>query len=262
MIESTLVHSDFTLNSSYTLVPIQSGDSELVDSLGSITSTPFTYTALISSNSGPIITWKILYFNISDQYFQTSLQSLSLSENCHVQLTPDLVCSSSGLKSIQYLLLNYGQNYFPTWIQVIADTGVLDVRSIDVTVDTDFYFYISSNINQNNILISKVIKLTVKNCIVSNCQKCSDFNSSICAIWNSDYTLISNSKSNYCRLNASKISIILSAISQIIAGLILLAIVFLSLINTSSIAVFWLIINQIQIFFSFYCWQELIFQKM
>ena len=93
--------------------------------------------------------------------------------------------------------------------------------------------------------VQKVINLTIKKCTASNCQKCSATDSSVCEICNSGYNLNFGS----CILivsEAPKAEVEQSSV-QIITGATLVAGLASSLLNVSSMASLWSMVNQTQI---------------
>ena len=108
-----------------------------------------------------------------------------------MQVSLDLPCSSSGSTSISFKTVGYQGGLVPLWIKIDSNTGVLNITTPDIYVDTefDFYIYSSMNISSNLIQIPKLIKLKVLNCNSQNCQKCKLKSNSAWAFCNSGYIL-------------------------------------------------------------------------
>ena len=49
----------------------------------------------------------------------------------------------------------------PAWVAINSSTGILNVTAPTVTTDTDFNFYIDSNIAGVSQPIKKLIKITI-----------------------------------------------------------------------------------------------------
>ena len=120
-------------------------------------------------------------------------------------------------------------------------------------------------------LIQKLIKLTILDCISSNCSKWTATSATTWELCNSGYILNlgvwdpQNSSSNPAQSSstnssssqnstilseeASKISQDLSIAIKVIVGLIALIVALTSLFNVSNMASLWMLINQLQLFF-------------
>ena len=191
--------------------------------------------------------------------------------------TPDLTWSSSGTTSIAYSKGNWVGSTAPTWAIFNSATAQLHLFPPDVSVDTDFWFIIQSTISGVTSSIQKTIKVTVKNWIALNWDKCLNTSNSVWSQWATGYSSISgiwtiasssttsnsssnsssssNSGSNGNNSNQSKTqetaetSQALTTTTQSIAGATVVVVIFASIMNTSSIASLWSMINQSQMFF-------------
>ena len=93
--------------------------------------------------------------------------------------------------------------------------------------------------------VQKLVKVTVLVCSVTNCLKCSSNSRDIRINWNYGFELTNNqciSQSDY--QTAKDVTIT----SQSIIGLTAVTVIWLSIMNTSSILSLWSIINQVQLF--------------
>ena len=191
----------------------------------------------------------------SDAYLQTEAQTLSVSESTTTTHTPNLSCSFSGSTSIVYSLSSYSGAIIPSFVSIDSATGVLTIAAPSVSSSTTYSFYIDSTVSGVLSPVHKIINLTVnkntannlQNCTSSNCQKCSVTDSTVCASCNSGYNLNSGS----CVLIVSEVSKAKTEqlIVQIITGATIVLGLALSLLNSSSMASSWSMINQAQILF-------------
>ena len=65
---------------------------------------------------------------------------MSVIESTISQFTPDLSWSISGSTPITYGKANYMSSTDPTWVTINPSTGVLDIVSPAVAIDTEYYF--------------------------------------------------------------------------------------------------------------------------
>ena len=199
----------------------------------------------------------MLYISISpttsDAYVQIVTQTLYVSESTNSAYTPNLSCSISGSTSITYSLSSYNGAIIPSFVSIDPTTGVLTIAAPSVSSSTAYSFYITSTISGMSSSVQKIINLTInkstssnnQNCTASNCQLCSATNSAVCSSCNSGYSLNSGS----CILNvsqANKAEVEQSSV-QIITGATLVVGLASSLLNSSSMASLWSMLNQIQI---------------
>ena len=233
---------------------ILSASSASIPALTTPAVTMSSYTNQSSSYSPTI-----LY--TSDVYFQTGDQTISLIENNSLNITPDLPCSFSGTTPISFSISSYNGATAPSWVAIDSTTGQLSITAPDVSSDTEFDFCISSNITGVPVFINKLMKLTIFNCVAQNCQTWSSTGVNNWAAWNLGYKLISGSwfSTSSATNTSSATSSASSSASRnaIISGVFIQALVLfyafiniLSLIiNSSSFASFWSLINQLQLYF-------------
>lgn len=115
---------------------------------------------------------------ISDIYYQLADQSISVAESIKLTISPDLPCSSSGSTAITYSINNYELITAPSWVSIDSSTGLLSISTPSVDADTQFIFNVNSAISSSTGPVQKLIKLTVVNCSVAKCQKCTSSNGS------------------------------------------------------------------------------------
>ena len=147
----------------------------------------------------------------------------------------------------------------PTWVVIDPSTGMLNVTAPTVSTDTEFDFYIDSNIAESSQPIKKLIKITILKCKPSNWSKCNCTNSSVWEVWSSDYVLSSGiwtlQSSNVPSEAANKLSTTTTSVGAITMGLSAL----IGVMNLSSFATLWTIIHQLQIFKGILLWDILKF---
>ena len=180
-------------------------------------------------------------FNPNDQ---TNAQTLSITEDNSMNIVPSLPCSFLGTTLINYNLESYNGANIPSFISLDSLTGVLSISAPKVSVTTDYYFYVISSISVVSSQVKSMIRLTIKKCTASNCTKCSATDSSVCTICNSGYNL----NSGAWNLPESDNGKLLRIISQVCIWIIASLSFASSLMNISSLASLWSMINQIQLF--------------
>ena len=181
----------------------------------------------------------------SDTYFQIATQIFSVTESTTSTQIPNLSCSFSGSTSITYNLSSYNGAIIPSFVSIDSTTGVLTIVAPNVSSSTTYSFYITSTISGMSSPVQKIINLTINKCTAFNCQLCSATNFAVCTSCNSGYNLNSGS----CILNVSetnKAAVEQSSV-QIITGATLVLGLASSLLNSSSMASLWSMVNQTQI---------------
>ena len=190
---------------------------DLISSSSGITiSSSASKTATLSSTSNITLTYSAVSSSTSDVYYQISDQYITARENKTTTITPDLPCSASGTTSISYSLSGYGGGSSPTWVSVNSSTGILTIVAPEVTKDTIYSFYVSSTITGVSSSVQKLIKLTVENW----------------PVW-----------------GVSTSAKAITTTSQVVAGTSATVTVWSSMLNTSSLAMLWSMINQAQTLF-------------
>ena len=151
----------------------------------------------------------------TDVYYQTSSQSVSVTEKTSTQVLPDLSCSLSSSTSIVFSLDSFNSEVVPSWVAVDANTGMLTITSPEVERDTNYNFNVNAMITGLTLQTQKQIKLTVK-----------DWNT-----WGSQ-------TANILRITV-----------QSIIGVVMVVSVISCIFNVSSGSSIWLLINEVQLFF-------------
>ena len=132
----------------------------------------------------------------------------------------------------------------PSWVVINSSTGALTITAPEVSSDAEFSFYIVSSVSGISDPIKKLIKLTILNWSVSNWQKCISTNRYTCETWNKGFTFDHGECTTY-----SETAKALSKTNVSVVSATLACVIFVSFLNSSSVANLWLTINQVQIFF-------------
>ena len=273
-----VLHSDFTKSTSF-LMSVLGAGTEAINTETGILSTYSSEIWNLASPPTSSATYHQYTSTISDLKGQTADQLFIVIENNSFVNTPDLTCSSSGTTSIIYAIGNWIGSTAPNWVTIDSSTGQLSISSPDLTADTDFCLIVNSVVSGIADPIVKKIKITVINWIALNWNKCSDTSSSICTQWATSYTLSSgtwtssssstsststssssssSSSSSNSGENSTKVasnsetvetSQALTTTSQSIVGATAAVVTFVSIMNSSSIANLWSMINQSQMLF-------------
>ena len=192
-------------------------------------------------------TYSIISTYISDVYFQTNSESISVVENNNISISPLLPWSFSGATSISYSIDKYNGETIPSWLTIDSNTGILKIIAPEVSTDTIIHFYINSLVSGYSSLFQKIVILNLLNWVVQNWLQCSSNSNSICSTCISGYYL----NSGIWVLNKSTISSnqSLSIATQSIIGAAFIMIMLSNIINSSSISSLWSMLNQVQLFF-------------
>ena len=205
-------HPDFT-PSSIKMNVLPSGSYDVVTETGM----PALSYTLIPANP---ISWTNQTYTISqnywtDVYYQTSSQSVSVTEKTSTQVLPDLSCSLSSSTSIVFSLGSFNSEVVPSWVAVDANTGMLTITSPEVDKDTNYNFNVNAMITGLTLQTQKQVKLIVKDW----------------STWGSQ--------------TAKTLSITV----QLIIGVVMVVSVISCIFNVSSGSSIWLLINEVQLFF-------------
>ena len=245
--ESILTIPDFSVSTSWSMNILAQGVNDIVSispiSINSISSEglgPFSFTSI------PSYSFSYSSITISDVYYQSTYLSVTITELNTMVITPDLSCSQSGTTSISFSLASYDSSQVPSWLKLDSNTGKLIISAPSVSSDTKYYFYINANISGFSSPVQKLVWVTVINWTVNDCQRWASTNGAFWEKCNSDYDLNSGSWSASSRLNLAGILSIVT-ISWISSACLIVIVT--TMMNTSSIASLWIIINQVQIFF-------------
>ena len=238
------------------MTALSTGTDDIVAQSGVTISAPDAYfTPVAGTYANQTVTYNLVSSTNSDAYLQIATQAFSVTESTTSTQTPNLSCSFSGSTSITFSLSSYNGAIIPSFISINSTTGVLTIAAPSVSSSTTYSFYIDSTVSGISGPVQKIINLTVNKsvvsnsqiCAASNCQKCSATDSTVCTSCNSGYSLSSGS----CKLIVSEVpkAEVEQSSVQIITGATLVLGLASSLLNTSSMASLWSMLNQTQIFF-------------
>ena len=132
-----------------------------------------------------------------------------------------------------------------SWVAIDSVSGILSINSPEVSLDTEYDFYINSAVSGVSSPIQKLIKLIISNCAATNWKKCISTNSLTCETCLSGYVL-SSGVWDVPKASETAKALSKTTTSAVIAitGIVVLT----SMINTASIANLWMTINQLQLF--------------
>ena len=196
-------------------------------------------------------------FNTPDIKFQTNTQIFSIIEQNKVTLELDLPCSSSGSTSISFSLSGYNRESVPSFVSIDSLTGILNVDTPSIAKSTQYSFYVDSTIIGAKGPVHKIIKLNILKCTASNCQKCSSTDTSAWAICNSGYDFISGIWSlpqtqTIFETKASTeldMSKLINIAIKVLVGVAIGVSIVLWMLDISSLASLYSLINQSKILF-------------
>ena len=133
----------------------------------------------------------------------------------------------------------------PSWVAIDSGSGVLSINASEVSLDTEFDFYINSAVSGASSPIQKLIKLVITNCTANNWKKCISTNSLTCETCLSGYILSSGVwDTPIVSETAKALSKTTTSLVIAIIGIVILT----SMINSTSIDNLWMTINQLQLF--------------
>ena len=192
----------------------------------------------------------ILYPQIlSDVYFQVSSETFTITENNVINFIPEVCCSAAGTTTISFSISQYNSETPPTFVRIDASYGVLSGTSPSVASTKTFSFYLDSNIASANGPVQKMVSIIVNKWTVTNWQRWTPTSGSTWAIWNTGYSLISGTWQIIQEAKTSQTAESLKTISQSILGATAVIVLITSVLNASSFASMWSLINQMQIYF-------------
>ena len=193
------------------MLPSGSYDVATETGMPSLSSTSVSATTINWINQ----TYTIAQNYWTDVYYQTNSQSVSVTEKTSTQVLPDLSCSLSSSTSIVFSLGSFNSEVVQSWVMVDANTGLLTITSPEVEQDTNYSFYVNAMITGLTLQTQKQIKLTVKDWSTQDLQTAKTL-----------------------RITA-----------QSIVGVVMIVSVITSILNVSSSSNFWLLIDEVQLFF-------------
>ena len=200
----------------------------------------------------------------SDVSYETNDETYSILKGTSVKVTPSLPWSSSGTTTISFSIGNY-LTTAPSWVTIDSSTGELTIVAPDVSTNTEFDFYINSSVTGVTGSIQKLIKLIIAGCSLSNWSKWVSSNINKWEDCNSGYSLISDSciyqsntsqnstnSSSFSNNGSNETNKVVDSINTStisIVGATSCVAILMSLMNTSSMASLWSMVNQLQLYF-------------
>ena len=170
---------------------------------------------------------------------------------------PILPWSPSGSTNIKYSV-----DVSPSvdaYIIINSNTGELTITAHNVDLDKVYSFIIKTTIVSNMVVLQNTVSLTIKDCFNPYWLQWSDPSASSWTTWSSGYKLISGDWKGIPQTNvnnltpfpssSSDLTQILSITISSMIGAIFWGVTIMSLMNTSSMASVWAMINQVQLFF-------------
>ena len=127
-----------------------------------------------------LLTHRLTNLCTSDVSYLTADQTVYVMENLATQIQPDLPWSISGSTSISFSTANYMASTVPSWVAIDSVSGILSINAPEVSLDTEYDFYINSAVSGASSPIQKLIKLIITNCAAKNWKKCISTNTLIC----------------------------------------------------------------------------------
>ena len=150
----------------------------------------------------------------------------------------------------------------PSWVSIDSVSGIISINAPDVSLDTEYDFYINSAVSGVSSLIQKLIKLIITNCAAKNWKKCISTNNLACdtcisgyvltsGVWDISKTTTSQSSKTPISQSSQSTSETAKVLSKTIMSVVITItwiVVLTSITNTKSIANLWMTINQLQLF--------------
>ena len=251
------IHPDFQTAATWTMNLLPSGTEDIVADSGQTIGAVTTQTVSTPSPAYTILTTTYVpgASYISDVSYLPAGQTIYAMENSVTQIQPDLPCSISGSTSISFSTANYMSSIVPSWVAIDSVSGILSINAPEVSLDTEYDFYINSAVSGASSPIQKLIKLIITNCTVDNWEKCISINRLACETCVSGYVLtsgmweISKTKTSQSSQTTSETAKVLSKTTTSVVIAITGIVALTSLLNTANIASLWMTINQLQLFF-------------
>ena len=188
--------------------------------------------------------------------YRTDIESIYVIKKRNSKVKPDLTCSSTN--TISYSIAQYDSSAIPAWISIDSSTGELTISAPEVSADSEYDFYINSQVSGFTNTVQKLIKLIVKNCAISHWDLYSDGSAWAWSTWSTGFTICTKNWDNQTTsslnywINSNSVSELASSattVSQWVIGGAIAVTTLSSLTNASSIAGIWSLINQAQLFF-------------
>ena len=261
MLNSLPAHPDFS-TSTLVLNQLSSGTDDIVsESSISFNDVTSELVSIQSSFTNTSATYIVSSIYTSYVFFGSNKDAFIILENTSLNVFPSLPCSSLEGIIISFALGSYNGMLIPSWISINSSTGELTIDAPEVSTDTDVYFYVNSKITGTADFVQTVIKVTVKDWPVQNWLKCQSIGSSVWVQWYMGYTLSNGIGTNCSKTQSSgnaseskdnannKSAITLRIVLQVVFATTALIEVISKMLNASSMASFWSLVNQVQLFF-------------
>ena len=248
--------SDFSLSSPFQITSYVPNSADFSSESGQTISSSSTITIGTNSDTDSTPTYWANTPSTSDVLFQTNYQTYFFTGGYSQQFTPSLPWSYNGNTVITYSIVDCsGCTSVATFVSIDSSTGVLTITAPSVLVDTVYNFYINSATTSNTNLAQNLISFTIKGWLAESCQKWSSTDSSVWVTWTNNYELKSGkwsaveTQKSTTNSEAKATAEALSSASGAVVGATSGIVGFGSLMNTSSMASLWSLVNQMQIFF-------------
>ena len=163
---NTIGNTDFS-SSTLSMSFVSSGN----ENISSYTSPLFFTTSSIASQyTSSIITdsLTLLFSYPENVQFQEYFQQIYLRENYIFSIYPTLPCSKNSSEVILYFLSSYNGSTLATWVSIDPTTGQISGTTPFVSADSDFDFFVNSQITSVTEPSQKWIRISVVNCDGSN----------------------------------------------------------------------------------------------
>ena len=163
---STITNTDFSF-STLSMSLLSSG----TEDISLFTSPSFLASTSTVSVYTPIVIVSSISYLFSTPYsvqFQEYFQQIYLRENYTLNISPSLPCSTFLSEVISYSLSSYNGITLPTWMSIDSTTGLISGTTPFVSADSNFDFFVDSQIDSETELYQKWIRISVVNCEGSN----------------------------------------------------------------------------------------------
>ena len=251
MPDSVYAQTDFIADS-FNLVLLSAGIDEIISEALTIVSSETTLGIAPASYLNQSVTYSPFTPITSNVSFRTNILEISLLEGNSYNTFPDLSCSFSGSTSISFSIVNDMGGPAPSWVTINPNTGELSITAPVVSTGTKYYLFIESNIAGVPTPIQKMINLTIKKWLVPSWQKWSNISDMIWENWKIGYTLSSGSWNSFSSNHDNQLNDVGKALgigSQSVIGIVGWVMIWLCLTNSSTMASFWSLVNESQLFF-------------
>ena len=170
MFQSISSHPDFQTAATWSMNSLASGTEDIIadsgQTIGALTTQ--TVSAPSPAYTNQTVTYVPGTSYTSDISYLTADQTIYAMENSATQILPDLPCSISGSTSISFSTANYMASTAPSWVAIDPVSGILSINSPEVSLDTEYDFYINSAVSGASSPVQKLIKLIITKCAAKN----------------------------------------------------------------------------------------------